>query len=214
MNVTDTVYVKLRRRLISGYYDPGTKLKEEMLASELEVSRTPVRSAIARLISEGLLMPGEKRGALVTPWREENTADVFTLRTLLEGHGAFLCAQHATDEQITLLENTCDEMEQAFAARSTGWVKKLDAGNRTIHEMLYEGSGSVHLRLCGRHLLEIPQVIGGFFIYEDADIEESLRQHREIVKAIRLGNGEWARSAIACHLNAALERFRRRTGGN
>lgn len=213
MNVTDTVYVNLRRRLVSGYYDPGTQLKEERLAHEFEVSRTPVRSAIARLISEGLLTPGEKRGALVTPWREENTADVFSLRALLEGHGAFLCARHATEEHIALLERTCDEMEQAFHNKATGWVKALDAGNRRIHEMFYDGSGSVHLRLSGRHLLEIPQVIGGFFIYDDADIEESLRQHREIVKAIRAGNGEWARSAVACHLAAALERFKRRTDG-
>lgn len=211
MKVSDTVYIQLRRRLVSGFYDPGTQLKEEALAAELEVSRTPVRNSIARLISEGLLTPGEKRGALVTPWREENTADVFTLRILLEGHAAFLCAEHATEAQISVLERTCDEMEHHFTEKGPDWIKRMDAGNRVIHEMLYEGSGSPHLRLSGRHLLEIPQVIGGFYIYDEADIDESLRQHREIVKAIRLRNGAWARSAVACHLSAALERFRRRT---
>lgn len=211
MKVSETVYSKLRRRLVSGYYDPGTQLKEEALAADFDVSRTPIRNAIARLTSEGLLTPAAKRGALVTPWRLENTADVFTLRILLEGHGAYLCAQNATDEQITLLEQTCEEMERQFAAKSPDWVKKMDKGNLVIHEMLYEGSGSPHLRLSGKHLLEVPQVIGGFFIYEDADVEESLMQHREIVKAIRLRNGDWARSAVACHLNAALERFRRRS---
>ncbi|MFG6621520.1 GntR family transcriptional regulator [Sulfitobacter sp. 1A05707] len=210
MNVSEKVYTQLRRRLITGYYDPGTRLKEEALAAELNVSRTPVRNSIARLVSEGLLTLGEKRGALVTPWRAENTAEVFTLRILLEGHGAYLCAKNATAEQICVLERTCEEMENHFAAKSSDWVKRLDAGNRTIHEMLYEGSGSSHLRLSGYHLLEVPQVIGGFFIYDDADVEESLRQHREIVKAIKLKNGEWARSAVACHLNAALERFRNR----
>lgn len=210
MTVSEAVYSKLRRRLVTGFYDPGTQLKEEALAADFDVSRTPVRNAIARLTSEGLLTPAEKRGALVTPWRHENTAEVFALRILLEGHGAYLCAQNATDEQITLLEQTCEDMERHFAAKSPDWVKKMDLGNLYIHEMLYEGSGSPHLRLSGKHLLEIPQVIGGFFIYEDADVEESLTQHREIVKAIRLRNGDWARSAVACHLNAALERFRRR----
>ncbi|WP_157056417.1 GntR family transcriptional regulator [Pseudorhodobacter aquimaris] len=210
MKVSDTVYIQLRRRLVSGFYDPGTQLKEEALAAELAVSRTPVRNSIARLISEGLLTPGEKRGAFVTPWREENTADVFTLRILLEGHGAYLCATHASDDQIALLERTCQEMEHHFATKSPDWIKRMDAGNRVIHEMLYEGSCSPHLRLSGRHLLEVPQVIGGFYIYDDADIEESLRQHREIVKAIKLRNGDWARSAVSCHLSAALERFRRR----
>lgn len=211
MKVSDTVYAKLRRRLVSGYYDPGAQLKEEALAADFDVSRTPVRDAIARLTSEGLLTPAAKRGALVTPWRLENTADVFALRILLEGHGAYLCARNATDEQIAVLEQTCEEMELQFAEKKPDWIKKMDKGNLVIHEMLYEGSGSAHLRLSGKHLLEVPQVIGGFFIYEDADVEESLLQHREIVKAIRLRNGDWARSAVACHLNAALERFRRRS---
>lgn len=211
MKVSETVYSKLRRRLISGYYEPGTQLKEEALAAQFDVSRTPIRNAIARLTSEGLLTPAEKRGALVTPWRPEKTADVFTLRILLEGHAAYLCAQNATDDQIAILEQTCEGMERHFAAKNSDWVKKLDQGNLVIHEMLYEGSGSTHLRFSGKHLLEVPQVIGGFFIYEKADINESLMQHREIVKAIKLRNGDWARSAVACHLNAALERFRRRS---
>ncbi|AQZ50915.1 GntR family transcriptional regulator [Martelella mediterranea] len=211
MKVSEVVYSKLRRRLVSGYYLPGSQLKEEALAQDFDVSRTPVRNAIARLTSEGLLIPGEKRGALVTPWGMENTADVFALRVLLEGHGAYLCAKKASDEQIAVMEQTCEEMERQFSVKGADWIKKMDQGNRVIHEMLYEASGSPYLRLSGKHLLEVPQVIGGFFIYEDADVEESLRQHREIVKAIKLHNGDWARSAVACHLNAALERFRRRT---
>lgn len=210
MKIGDSVYQTLRRRLVSGYYDPGTQLKEEVLAEEFHVSRTPIRSALARLMAEGLMTPGEKRGAIVTSWRVENTEDVFVLRSLLEGHGAYLCAKNATDDDIATLERTCEEMEHAYTHKITGWKTKLTEGNRVLHGMLYEGSGSPHLRLSGRHLLEIPQVIGGFFIYEDSDVEESLRQHREIVRGIKMRNGEWARSAVVCHLSAALERFRGR----
>jgi len=210
MKVADTVYLKLRRRLVSGFYDPATQLKEELLAAEFQVSRTPIRSAIARLTAEGLVTPGEKRGAIVTPWRVENTEEIFVLRSLLEGHGAYLCAKNANDDDIALLERTCDEMEASYKNKPEGWLQQLTDGNRVIHRMLYDASGSPHLRLSGQHLLDIPQVIGGYFIYDDADVEESLRQHREIVRGIKMRNGDWARSAVVCHLSAALERFRSR----
>ena len=211
MNATETVYTAIRRRLLTSHYDPGTQLKEEALAGEFNVSRTPIRAAISRLVSEGLLTLGEKRGAIVTPWHVENTAEVFCLRILLEGYAATLCAQHASDAQITRMEQICTEMEQAHIDKRPDWIKAMDRGNREFHQMFYEGAGSPHLRLSGRHLLEVPMVIGGFYIYDDDDIAESLRHHREIAKAIRLGNGEWARSMVSCHLNAAMERFRRRS---
>ena len=207
MSVSDRVYQRIRRRLIASYYDPGTHLKEEVLAKEFAVSRTPVRSALLRLISEGLLTPGEKRGALVTQWKREHTADIFALRILLEGYGAMLCAKHATDAQITLLQKTCDQMEALYKDKPPDWVHRMDEGNLVIHKMLIEGSGSPYLAMSGRHLLEVPQVIGGFFIYEDADIEESLRQHREIVNAISVRDPAWAKAAVECHLSAALIRF-------
>ncbi|WP_164738178.1 GntR family transcriptional regulator [Frigidibacter oleivorans] len=212
MNVTETVYTFLRRKLASGVYDPGMHLKEEAIAAEMGVSRTPVRAALTRLIAEGLLSPGQKRGAIVTQWRKEDVSEIFAIRILLEGHGAFLCATHATPEQIATLEATCTAMEEAFASQRSGWLDVLGEGNRVIHEMLYDGSGSPYLRISGRHLLDVQMVMGGFYIYNDDDIAESLHHHRELTKAIRLGNGPWARAVIACHLGAAMERFLRNDG--
>lgn len=210
MNITDKVYNALRQKLAAGAYDPGTHLKEEVVAQESGVSRTPVRAAFTRLIAEGLLSSGEKRGAIVTQWRKEQVAEIFSLRVLLEGHGAFLSARNATKEQIALLHSTCDEMEEAFARRRDGWLKVLDEGNRVIHELLYDASGSPYLRMSGRHLLDVQMIMGGFYFYGNPDIEESLRHHRELAKAIELRNSEWARGVMACHLNAAAERFIRR----
>ena len=138
-----------------------------------------VYTAIRRRLLTSHYDPGtEKRGAIVTPWHVENTAEVFRLRILLEGYAATLCAQHASDAQITRMEQICTEMEQAHIDKRPDWIKAMDRGNREFHQMFYEGAGSPHLRLSGRHLL---------------------------------GNGEWARSMVSCHLNAAMERFRRRS---
>lgn len=212
MSVSDSVYQRIRRRLIASYYEPGSHLKEEVLATEFDVSRTPVRSALQRLISEGLLTPGEKRGALVTTWRREHTTDIFSIRILLEGYGAMLSASNASADQIQRLIRTCDEMEELNRTRPTDWIKRMDEGNLVIHKTLIEASGSPYLAMSMRQLLEVPQVIGGFLIYDDADIEESLRQHREIANAIAARSPQWARAAVECHLNAALVRFGKRMG--
>ena len=104
MSVGEKVYSTLRRRLMSGYYEPGSKLKEEVVAADLSVSRTPVRAAIHRLIAEGLLEPAPKRGALVTPWGAQDVEDIFNLRIMLEGYGASLAAKNATREEVDRLE--------------------------------------------------------------------------------------------------------------
>jgi len=214
MNVTETAYTTLRRRLTSNHYEPGVQLKEEAVATDLGISRTPVRAAIARLIAEGLLMPGEKRGAIVTPWRKESAEEIFNLRILLEGYAAFLCARHARKDQILAMQEHCERMEAAFDKKPKGWLEIMDQENRAIHGMLFEGSGSAHLRLSARHLLDIPMVMGGYYIFKDEETAESLRHHRELVKAIEAGNGDWARAVMACHLNAALARFLRKSNGD
>lgn len=207
MNVTDRVYSTLRRRLATGFYEPGSQLKEEMVAQEFGVSRTPVRAAFTRLIAETLLTPAAKRGAIVTQWRREDIDEIFAMRMMLEGHGAELCARNATPEQRALLFACCDKMELAYANKAKGWLDVLNVENRVIHETLYDGSGSGYLRLSGRHLLDVPIMMGGFYIYTEADILESFRHHRELARAIEAGNGEWARAVIVCHLSAAKERF-------
>lgn len=212
MSVGETVYVALRRRLTSGHYDPGTQLKEVAVAEDLGVSRTPVRAAFSRLIAEGLLTPSPTRGAIVTQWRKSEALDVFNLRILLEGYGAFLAAQKRSDDQLSVLQNSTDRMEMALIRQGPNHLAELDSANREFHEMLYFASGSAYLRISGRNLLDFPMVMGGFYIYDRVDIEQSIRGHREITKGIELRNGEWARAAVVCHLNAAIERFKRSDG--
>ncbi|UOM35800.1 GntR family transcriptional regulator [Acuticoccus sp. I52.16.1] len=209
MSVGEKVYSTLRRRLMSGYYEPGSKLKEEVVAADLSVSRTPVRAAIHRLIAEGLLEPAPKRGALVTPWGAQDVEDIFNLRIMLEGYGASLAAKNATREEVDRLEALNEEIAAAVDSEREDRLQVIHTANLDFHTGLYEASRSPHLRTFGVKLLEYPLVIGGFYIYDRDDMIESVRQHSEIVAALRAGNPDWARAAIACHLAAAIERFRR-----
>jgi DNA-binding GntR family transcriptional regulator len=209
MSVSDDVHSELRRRLIAGHFEAGQKLKEEHVAGEFGVSRTPVRAAIQRLVAEGLLEAAPRRGAVVSEWSDRDTEEIFELRALAEGQAAAWATRYITDETLDRMRALNDEIARAIAAKPKGYLETIQAANLQFHMTLYETCGSARLRLFGGNLLDYPLVIGGFFIYSDADADESIRQHTEIVSALQSRNPDWARSAVKGHLCAAIERFRR-----
>lgn len=213
MTISDRVHFELRRRLMAGHYDPGTQLREEAVASDLGVSRTPVRAAIQRLVAEGLLEAAPNRGARVTPWRRDEAEDIFQIRILLEGHSAGLAADRIEGAQLARMEALNGRIAEAVATRLDGYLDVVHEANLEFHETIYDACGSSHLRQLGFNLLKFPMVVGGFYIYSDSDMAESVRQHEEIISSLRSRNADWARAAMTCHLTAAIERFRRSRSG-
>lgn len=209
MSVSDDVHTEIRRRLIAGHFSPGEKLKEEHVAAQLGVSRTPVRAAIQRLVAEGLLEAAPKRGAIVTEWRDIDTEEIFELRVLVEGQAAAWATRHITEEEITQMDALNSRIAAAIRDKPKAYLDEVQTANFEFHMALYYACGSAKLRMFGSNLLEYPLVIGGFFIYSDSDALESVRQHTEIINALRARNAEWARSAVTSHLCAAMERFRK-----
>ncbi|MDO5642392.1 MAG: GntR family transcriptional regulator [Paracoccus sp. (in: a-proteobacteria)] len=209
MSVYEKVHLVLRRRLMSGFYDPGTQLKEEVLATEMGVSRTPVRKAIQSLTAEGLLESAENRGARVTQWGRKDVEDIFKLRTMLEGLAAAMAAEHITAEQLSQIESCNAGMEKAATEKKPGYLERIQKLNYSFHYGILEACGSPHLRKFGASLLDYPLIIGGFYIYSHDEMMASIRQHAEILAALRARNAQWATAAVTCHLAAAIERFRR-----
>jgi len=180
-----------------------------MVAHDLEVSRTPVRAAIQRLIAEGLLELAPKRGAIVTEWRKTGAEEIFDLRILLEGHSASLAAQRISMEKLDYLEHLNDRIERAVREKEDNYLDVVHKANFEFHQTVFESCGSGHLRMFCASLLEFPMVIGGFYLYSEDDMAESIRQHKEIISGLRAHNPEWARAAMVCHLTAAIERFKK-----
>ena len=209
MSVSDDLHTELRRRLIAGHYDPGAKLREEHVASEFGISRTPVRAAIQRLVTEGLLQAAPNRGAIVSEWRESDTEEIFELRVLAEGQAAAWATRNITHDQLDRMDALNARIAATVRDKPRADLDEVQSANLEFHMMLYEACGSARLRVFGTNLLDYPLVNGGFFIYSDEDAHESVRQHIEIVNALRSRNADWARSAVTCHLCAAIERFRR-----
>lgn len=205
----DKAYELLKQRVVGGTYAPGEQLKEEHLARELAISRTPVRAALKRLVDDGLALADPNRGVRVAEWTEHDIAETFALRGLLEGHAAELAAQRGGAALADALDALNLQMDKAIRKGGGTLPAQLQQINSRFHRAILEGCGSPRLRGMLDTLIDMPIVIRSHFISTLADKQQSLHHHRDLAAAIRAGDGELARQVMQLHLRVAAHRFGR-----
>jgi len=204
----DYVYAELRRRLMAGSFMPGERLREEHIAAELSVSRTPVRSAIERLVTDGLVKHEGRRGAVVLGWQDRDIDEAFELRMLLEPYSAKAAAERASPEQIQELERINQCMLDAINADAPDSVAQVQHYNNQFHHALLEAAQSARVRSMVENLLDMPIIIGSFYFYTKDDMLRSVEHHRQIIAALRARDAECAQIAMRFHLAATHLLFR------
>jgi len=110
--MTDGEDKDLHERILAaidaGEYRPGARLLETELASKFNVSRTPVREALRRLESQGVVTPEARNGAVVATVGYNQLGELYTVREAMEGLAAKLAARHASGAEIALLHEMID----------------------------------------------------------------------------------------------------------
>ena len=118
------VYESLRQQIFEGNIYPGSWLREQDLVEAFNVSRTPIREALRRLESEGLVESVPFRGVKVVSLKPEDIWEEYMVRIALESLAFELAVSNMSDETIHLIEQMVQEMEGLFICR---WRKQ---GNR------------------------------------------------------------------------------------
>jgi DNA-binding GntR family transcriptional regulator len=206
---SDKAYEILKQRIVGGTYAPGAQLKEEHIARELEISRTPIRAALKRLVDDGLATADPGRGVRVAEWTEFDIEETFELRGLLEAHAAELAARRGGPALADRLDALNDEMDRAIAKGGSTLPDRLQDINSAFHRAILEASGSPRLRAMLVSLIDMPIVIRSHFISTLQDKIQSLQHHRDLASAVRAGDGDLARQVMQLHLRVASHRFRR-----
>ena len=206
----DKAYELLKQRLIGGSYAPGAQLKEEPLARELAISRTPVRAALQRLVQDGLATAEAGRGVRAAEWTESDIQETYHLRSLLEGHAAELAAQRGGAPLAERLAALNERMAAAIARGGSGMAGRVQDINSAFHRAILEASGSPRLRALLATLVDMPVVVRSFFISTREDMAQSLQHHRDLAAAVQAQDGELARQVMQLHLRVAAQRFQRR----
>ena len=207
---SDKAYELLKQRVIAGTYAPGAQLKEEHIARELEISRTPIRAALKRLVQDGLATADAGRGVRVSEWTEFDVDETYELRRLLEGHAAELAAGRGGVALADRLDELNAQMEKAIAKGGDGMAERLQQVNAQFHRAILEACGSPRLRAMLAGLIDMPIVIRSHFISTRSDYVQSLNHHRDLAAAVRAGDCDLAREVMQLHLKVAAHRFKRR----
>ncbi|MEJ2165695.1 MAG: GntR family transcriptional regulator [Desulfobacterales bacterium] len=134
MPVRERAYNDLKSDLLSGRFAPGERLTEEHLAKSLGVSRTPVREALHKLESEGLVKPLESRGFYVARDSREELEDLFDIRAALEGYAIRLICARISAKTINQLNTFIKKAEDAIARKQ---LDEIFEYNTQFHDVLH-----------------------------------------------------------------------------
>lgn len=192
----------IREAIIDGRLPPGQRLKEEELARELGISRTPVREALLLLESEGLVESIPRRGATVRAYAVSDLDDVYQLRALLEGHAARRAAARISPADVTRLEKSCDRFDRL---RAEDDLLDLVKENLLFHSVVHEAAASDRLAALIRKVIEIPLVYKSFYWYSPEQKVISQHYHRQLARALKLGDGERAELIMKEHVLEARD---------
>lgn len=193
----------LRELILRGELQPGERLAEVDLATRLGVSRTPVRSALTQLASEGLVDIAPNRGARVVTWTVQELEDVFDLRTTLEPRAAALAAGNATAGDTAELADLAERMVEVGSPGPRQDLDALAELNRRFHDRLSTLAGNSALAGALSGAVHAPIVLRNFHTYDVASLRRSLAHHGEIVAAIRAGDAVWAEAVMTAHMRNA-----------
>ena len=192
----DVIARRLGQAILSGAVAPGTRLREENLARQFSVSRTPVREALIALATSGLVEAEPNRGSTVLRLTAEDVAEVYHLRALLESESAALAASRGTPEVAELLAKTCDRMAELHGAPG---FEQL-AADTFFHYTIAEAAGSPRLHALVRQVSAIPEAYRSGIPYTSGDMTEAGRQHRAIAVAIGDRSETSARELMRSHV--------------
>ena len=205
----DRAYGVLRRRVISGHYAPGFHLREEPLAKEFGLSRTPIRAALRRLVEDGLATTDAGQGIHVLEWSDADVEETFRLRILLEAHATELAVMRGGDELVERLEACNIAMAAAITEGNDAAIATIQTVNRDFHRTLLTFASSPRLRMMLEPMIDMPIVVRSFFLYTPTELLQSLHHHEDITIAARLRDGELGRRAMQLHLKMSQARVLR-----
>jgi DNA-binding GntR family transcriptional regulator len=199
----DRAVLAIRDEILSGRFAPGERLAETELASELGMSRTPVRDALRLLAAEGLVELASNKGARVVAWTPQELDHVFRLRAQLEGFATAEAARLVTAEELDELEALARGIERHALPGPDHDLALVPALNSSFHGLLSRIGGSAALRGALSGLVHAPVLTRTLQAYDDDAMRRSVHHHLEIVAALRVGDGEWAASVMRSHLLSA-----------
>ena len=187
----------LRSAIITGSYEPGERLIEATLSTELGTSRGPIREALRQLENEGLVMSFPYRGAVVLGVSDDEVQEVLIpIRLTLERYSFLRALERMTEEDFAELGKQIWLMEQAAHADDLARIVETDL---RFHEIVIDASGQTHTVQIWRTIW--PRIRAYFYRYgRGQDFGRMVEEHRDLLAALQSRDPERMRRVLEHHI--------------
>ena len=214
-NNSRRAYDHLRSKLISGDFSPGSRIRYGPIGKELGISATPVREAIGQLANEGFVELVPQLGAVVRRVGADELTEIYEMREALESYAAATAAERITAKSLQELSDQLDLMiELATKIRTSKTqvpskrvVQEFEKADLAFHMLVIEATcNQLMVRTVGNK-----QLLTGIFAmqrhaYDSSVLSETCVDHSNIVKALKSGDKDNSREAMASHIRNGLNR--------
>jgi DNA-binding GntR family transcriptional regulator len=207
VSLADGVYDELLARLFDNTLPPGAPMNMDALSRDLNVSQTPIREALARLESTGLVTRAALRGYRAAPMlTTKELDDLMHARAIIEPANASLAAQHVTDHFLQELDLTIEHLSSsptgpAFAEYHTYW----EADER-FHDLIARQAKNAFLHRAFESLGGQAQRFRMFAGLGVSDADLAIAEHRAIRAALAERDSDAAEAAMMAHVSAVRAR--------
>lgn len=195
---SELAYQKLRQAMESGELKPGQRVMEVEIAEWLEVSRTPVREALRRLESEGMLAMEPRNGLVVASISRQAMLELYVMREVLEGTAARLCARNASDIEIMELQELV-KREERLGDNS----EALARHNRLFHEAVHRGAHNRYLEKSLSAVNDSMWLLGKSQMLLPERAKTAVVEHAELYDAINRRDADGAEEIARRHVQSA-----------
>lgn len=200
---TTLAYDALREGILSGRYPPGFRLGETQLADEIGVSRTPVRDALRRLVSDGFVDFVPNRGATVRTWSIASISDLIEVRATLAALAAERAAQFISPDDIDRLAAINERIATLATTRSRDLVSEASRLNLQFHDIVFKSSRNEWLPTIMAQTAQLANVQRVYFGFGQSDWIRSVERYRDLITAFRNRDSIWAASTFRAHFHAS-----------
>jgi DNA-binding GntR family transcriptional regulator len=198
-SLPDFVYGHLRSAIRNQELKPGDRLREVELAERLSVSRTPVREALRRLESDGLIQVTPPRGFVVTALTQRRVMELYAMREVLAGVAARFAADHASPMEIHTLQELVSQQGRAKDGATAARANDL------LREAITSAAHNEFLTRATNSLNDALDLLGATTYSMPGRIESGWKENKKIVEAIARRNGSVAEEAARLHVRNAAK---------
>ena len=218
--LAEKVYAILKEAIITGKLGRGTWLQEEALTKALDVSRTPIREALNRLKSEGLVELSPRKGAHIIELTDAELEDLFEVRETVETIFFVRSAKKIPVDTIKRFHarlKACEKAMHEARGKEKEWEKhrrEYLENDRSLHDALIEAAGNKYWQQIYYDIRDRIEIFGNQLSLDQQWFDRAIKDHYRILTAIEQGDFRTGKAAMRDHIRNVKNGIARiRNGG-